>query len=286
MLERLKSRLVQSRWARVYRQGGDYTWLHEPLVRRYANASVTGSEDFWPMDWFKERYAREPFARGLSLGCGEGPLERDVVRKAICTEIVGIDLLRSALDRARALAREAGLDQIAYRRGDMDRLELGGETFDVVFFHQALHHVRDVDGCLEVVAQALRPGGLLYLDEYVGPARDEWRRQTIAAARAVWRALPPPLRRGRRLGFPIDRSDPSEAVRSSSILPALEHRFTIAERRDYGGNLLAVIHPYLRWDRLQEPAGQDALRALIAAERELLAGGAPSYYTVVIARSG
>lgn len=284
MIERVKSWLVQSRWARVYRQGGDYTWLHEPLVRRYANASITGSGDLWPMDWFRERYAAEPFARGLSLGCGEGLLERDVVAKGICARIVGLDLLRSALDRARALAAEAGLDGIEYRRADLDRLELPAHAFDIVFSHQALHHVRNVESCLEAVAATLRPGGLLYLDEYVGPARDEWRPERIAGAQAVFLTLPAALRRGDRVSFPVDRSDPSEAVRSSDILPALERRFEVVEKRAYGGNLLAVIHPHLRWERLAEREGQEALRRLIDAEKELLAGGTPSYYTVLIAR--
>ncbi len=284
MLERLRNYLVRSRWARVYRRGGDYTWLHEPAARRYANASVTGDPDCWPMDWFRDRYASRPFTRGLSLGCGEGILDRDVAAKGICTSIVGVDLLASALERARELAREAGQEGIEYRRADMNQLRLEEDEFDVVFSHQALHHVVDLEGCVAEIAKALRPDGLLYVDEYVGPSRNEWRPSMLAAAEAVYRSLPETLRRRRRLRFPIDRSDPSEAVRSSDIVPVLESRFSIVERRDYGGNLLALIHPHLRWEKLSQPEGERIVDELITAERQLLADGVPSYYAVLIAR--
>ncbi len=283
MIERLRNFLVRSRWARVYRRGGDYTWLHEPAVRRYVNANVTGDPDRWPVDWLKERFADLGFRRGLSLGCGEGGFDRDLAAKGICAAIVGIDLLGSAVERARELARDAGFDRLEYRRGDLNRLELEDDGFDVVFSHQALHHVAELDSCMAAITKALRPGGVFYLDEYVGPSRSQWRRPLMAAAEEAYQALPQTLRRRRRLRFPIDRSDPSEAVCSSRILSALERRFAIVERRDYGGNLLALIHPHLRWEKLSQPQGLRALDDIIAAERELLAAGAPSFYTVAIA---
>jgi SAM-dependent methyltransferase len=281
LIEGLRGFMVRWRWARFYRRGGERTWLHEPPVRRYVNQSVTGSEDRWPMDWFAERCATA-FRRGLSLGCGEGALERDVVGRGICAEILGIDLLEEALERARDLAREAGLQGITYRRADMNRLELDPGAFDVVFFHQSLHHVENLEGCLEAVRRALVPGGTIYLDEYVGPSRDGWDRPMLADAEAAYARLPRSLKRRRRIAAPIDRSDPSEAVRSADILPVFERHFRIVERRDYGGNLLALIHPYLRHVLLAEPRGEEALEMLIDAERELLARGVPSYYTVVV----
>ena len=282
LIQRLRGFMVRTRWARFYRRGGERTWMHEPRVRRYVNARVTGSEHRWPMDWFAERLVAAPFRRGLSLGCGEGALERDVVAKGVCAEVLGVDLLEEALERARGLAREAGHETIEYRRADMNRLALEPDAFDVVFFHQSLHHVENLEGCLETVRRALAPGGTIYLDEYVGPSRDGWRQSMLADAQAVYDRLPGSLKRRRRIAAPIDRSDPSEAVRSAEILPVLERHFRVVERRDYGGNLLALIHPYLLHDRLAGPRGEEALETLIEAEKRLLARGATSYYTVVI----
>lgn len=279
MIDKLKSWAVRVFWSRRYQGDSVRTWLAEPAVRRYVNDSVTGSQQ-WPIDWFQERYGADGFPRAVSLGCGDGPLERDVIGKAMCDSILGLDISAAAIDRARVLAREAGLAGLEYEVGDLDHLALPAASFDIVFFHQALHHVADLEGCLDEVRRALRPGGLLYLDEYVGPSRGEWRRPLIAAAEEVFGGLPGHLKRRRRLALPVDWRDPSEAIRSSEILAEVEKRFAVRERRDYGGNLLSVIHPHLIHERLAEPEGERALATIIAAEKELLAAGAGSYYCV------
>src|SRR5215467_1495125 len=62
----------------------DHYWGAQPMVRRAINRRITGDPDLWPMDWFARRYAASPAELGLSIGCGEGLLERDVIAKGIC----------------------------------------------------------------------------------------------------------------------------------------------------------------------------------------------------------
>lgn len=251
------------------------------------------------MDWFLAEFgAARRFPRGLSLGCGTGALERDVRRKGLCDIVVGLDLSTEALEQARTRAADEGIDGLEYRRADFDRLEAhrdAGELgrFDIAFFHQALHHVEALESCLDVVADALRSQsgkqGLLYLDEYVGPSRNEWSREKISAANEIYRALPRSVRRRRNLTLPIDRRDPSEAIRSSEIVPQVEQRFEILERRDYGGNVLAVVHPLLDLERVGENERYEILVHLLDAEDRLLGAGESSYYessyyTVLVAR--
>jgi len=256
--------------------------MHETVVRRYINASISGSPDCWPIDWFRSRFPSR-FSTALSLGCGDGPLERDLVAKGICSSILGLDISLGALALARAKAAAQGLMSIGYRQGDLNALDLAGKKFDAAFFHQSLHHVDNLDGCLSTTASALRPGGLLYLDEYVGPSRKEWTPASLAAASRMFLSLPASVRRRRNIEAPIDRRDPTEAVRSSEILSALTRYFHIEERRDYGGNFLAVIHPHLRLDELKPTERDEVLLSIIEAEQEHLRSGAASYYTVLIA---
>jgi SAM-dependent methyltransferase len=171
-----------------------------------------------------------------------------------------------------------------YREADLSTFSLPPRSFEAAFFHQSLHHVAGLEHCLDQVVNALVPEGLLYLDEYVGPSRTEWRKGDLAAAQAVFSELPRALRRGSRLQAPVDWRDPSEAIRSSEILPTVTDRFEILRRRDYGGNLLALIYPLLRLDHLSQETRDGLIAHLIAAERSLLAEGAASYCTVVIAR--
>lgn len=278
MLTKIRSYLGGRFWGRAFDHGGLRTWMSEEAVRRYINQSVTGSPDVWPIEWLQTRVP-SPFASAVSLGCGEGVLERDLVSKGLCASILGIDISDAALKLAEARA----LPGIRYQQADLNALELPVAAFDAAFFHQSLHHVEDLDRCLSVTAAALRPGGLIYFDEYVGPSRGEWSAPHIREASELFTQLPAPVKRSRRLKLPIDWRDPTEAVRSSEILAAVSRHFRVIERRDYGGNFLSVIHPHLRLDHLEAGERAALLRSIIEAERQHLAAGHGSYYTVLIA---
>ena len=72
--------------------------------------------------------------------------------------------------------------------------------------------------------------------------------------------------------------DPTEAIASSEILPATERRFQLLERRDYGGNLLAILYPNLR----KPPDFDRWIATLIEWDSEEMRRR-PSFSTVVIA---
>lgn len=285
LLGGLRRRVVERFWSRRFAGDVLRTWMHEPIIRRAINRRITGDENTWPLDDFKDRYAARSFDQGVSLGCGDGALERDVLAKGLCRGMVGLDLSTTAVERAAEQAVAAGLGEaVSYRLADLNALELSAETYDIAFFHQSLHHVEDLEGCLEQVARSLRPGGLLYLDELVGPSRGDWHRGMLSDAEAAFARLPRNLVRRRSLDVPVDWRDPSEAIRSGEIVEQVERRFRILERHDYGGHLLALVHPYLDQEALATPEGEAALAELLAAEDHLLAEGAGTFYTVIVAK--
>ncbi|HUP48465.1 MAG TPA: hypothetical protein VNA04_06720 [Thermoanaerobaculia bacterium] len=130
------------------------------------------------------------------------------------------------------------------------------------------------------VLRAMRPDGLLYLDEYIGPSRTEWSGEILTPHRAVHASLPPEIRNGEDLPDPVQADDPSEAIRSSEIEPQMRIGFETMARRPYGGTLLSVLIPRLRRDRLTD----SLLERLIDEERLLLARGGSSYYAIIVAR--
>lgn len=282
MLTRLRSYLGSRFWGRTFAEGNLRTWMHEEVVREYINESVTGSPNVWPIEWLRSR-VRSPFEAAVSIGCGEGALERDLLAKEMCRSILGIDLSTEALRLAEAKAREQGLTGVRYEQGDMNALDLPEGAFDAAFFHQSLHHAERLDSCLSATAASLVPGALVYIDEYVGPSRGEWSFALVEAASELYLRLPLSVRRCGRLKLPVDWRDPTEAVRSSEILDAVHCHFQVIERHDYGGNFLAVIHPHLRLDPLPAVERAALLQSIIDAERAHLAAGNPSYYTVMIA---
>jgi len=275
--------LVNRFWNRAYAAGDYSSWPQEALVRRRLNRRVTGSEHLWPVDWFAKEFVAKPFARGVSLGCGEGSLERDLMSKALCEVIVGLDISAQALELASLKAREVGYTTLRYEHGDLDCLDLDRESYQAAFAHMALHHVRNLEHCFDQVHRALSCEAVLYLDEYVGPSRHQWNRALLQDAEDAYQALPKAVRGPRRLHLPVDWRDPSEAVRSADILPLLAERFEIREQRDYGGNLLSVIYPHLRLAHTNPAEREAILEQLLTTEDQLLADGEASFYTIVVA---
>ena len=264
----------------------DRYWGSQPLVRRAINRRVTGDPNRWPMEWFAARYAPQPLPLGLSVGCGTGLLERDILGKGLCERVEGVDFSPEAIAEAERAADEAGLGRrLDYRVEDINAIRLPAGRYDAVFFHGSLHHIRNVERVLEEVRAALKPGGLVFVDEYMGPSRSEWTDALWAFAKSAFDALPDGLKNRPELAIPLPMDDPSESVRSSAILPACRRLFETLEERPYGGNILWFIFPCLDIARLTEDR-TEALSRLIALEDHLLEKRwVESYFRVFVGRA-
>jgi len=256
------------------------SWTADLQVRARINTMVTGDRHTWPLDWFAHRLPK-PFERGLSIGCGPGHLERQAIRLGICRRIDGLDISEESLAAARRTAEEEGMaDAIRYARGDFNNPSLPRNKYDIVFFGFSLHHVAKLEKLFRHVLRALRPDGVVYFEEYVGPSASEWNPERLRTPSTVYALLPREWRIHETLPMPVNLSDPSEAIRSSEILRQLRVGFEIVEKRDFGGNLLAILYQAIDWD----VAPREAVGLLLEAEQALLASGEESFYSVVVAR--
>jgi SAM-dependent methyltransferase len=265
-------------------------WGSHPLVRARINRRISGDPDTWTTTWLARRLEGMPrWREAVSVGCGMGHFERDLVRLDLVDRITGIEISPICVAEAQAAAQAAGMqERITYRCADAWEELARLRDLDAILFHASLHHFDRLEEMARLLRQALKPEGLLYLDEYVGPSRDEWR--AIDELRWNWHyyRLPRSVRRVGRIRPPINFDDPTEAVASSGILPALAREFEILEQRDYGGNLLSVIYANLYrpgGERSPPQADFDAAVArLLDAEEAILRAGEPSFHAVVLAR--
>jgi ArsR family transcriptional regulator len=97
------------------------------------------------------------------LGCGEGYLTIEAARWA--RRVHAIDRSSSVLARAKGLAARRGVSNVAWQKGEIERVPLEDESVDVAILSQALHHAADPRKAIEEAVRVTRPGGrVLVLD--------------------------------------------------------------------------------------------------------------------------
>jgi SAM-dependent methyltransferase len=96
----------------------------------------------------------------LDVACGTGPFTRDFAR-AVGPDglVVGIDVSETMLTRAVSDTREAGLEQVAFVRGDAAELPFRDQSFDAVCCFAAIHLFAEPLGALDRMTSVLDSGG-------------------------------------------------------------------------------------------------------------------------------
>ncbi len=98
--------------------------------------------------------------RILDIGCGGGLVAEPLTR--LGAVMTGIDPAADTISAAQAHAAEQGLS-IDYRATRAEALVESGETFDAVLCLEVIEHVPDVRAFLGIVAELVRPGGVMIL---------------------------------------------------------------------------------------------------------------------------
>ena len=127
----------------------------------------------------------------VDIGCGTGRSTRDAARIASSGRVLGIDLSRRMLERARAAAADEGLGNVGFEQGDAQVHPLPAAGFDVAISSFGAMFFADPVAAFANIAGALRPGGRLGLLAWRTLAENEWLR-TFRGALAAGRDLPAP----------------------------------------------------------------------------------------------
>ncbi len=280
-------------------------WLESPLVLRHCvNPKISGDPDMGWMEWLRHKFVPEPARAGLVLGCGGGNLERKAASLGLCRNFLGIDISPQAIEVARALAEREGFPEFRYEAADANYAILERDSLDLILADMSLHHIARLEHLLTEFAGALRRGGLLVLNEFVGPSRFQWTDPQLRVATAAIRSLPLRLRRNRnfvkwkRIAKPwvckakrwspgrVARMDPSESVRSEEIPALVEARFDMVQRADYGGGLLALVLNNIVGNFRDCPEHIAILKSLAEQEHTLTGNGTlANNYTFMVCKS-
>jgi SAM-dependent methyltransferase len=225
-----------------------------PVVRAAINLRVTGDATVAPETYFAQRHGPAiPAPHSLSLRASDARLEATLVQSdtCACQRITGLDGHEARAHSANAGVPEALREHIRFQQGDLLAWE-PDEPLGAVIARSVLHRQGDLDAALDRIGAILAPGGLIFVDEFVGPARFQWTDAQLAAVNRLLACLPEELlvdlgardgRHKRSVGRPDAAahaaSNPDDAVCSDRIVASLDRRFERVEVSLYGG---AVYH--------------------------------------------
>ncbi|MCC5846731.1 MAG: class I SAM-dependent methyltransferase [Verrucomicrobia bacterium] len=232
----------------------DVYWLANPILQRRYQQQATGGSSYphWLNYCVGEILGENaPVERMLSIGCGTGELERHLARKKAFRRMDGVDIAPRSVETARKLAADEQWESIEYFCRDIEKSGFPGDAYDAIFYNMSLHHMFDVDAAVRRSAQALKPEGLLFLNEYIGPNRFDFSEREREALRAAFQLIPGKYRRSlepknkgkllKEVSIPdpvtVSREDPSESVQSAEIVSAVERHFEVLAFHPIGGTL-------------------------------------------------
>lgn len=113
-------------------------------------------------------------SRVVDLGCGFGWFCR-WAREHDADRVLGVDISEKMLTRARAMTSD---EKIAYRRADLESLDLPQNSFELIYSSLAFHYVVNLPRLFHTIHEALVPGGRLVFSMehpiYMAPTHPEW----------------------------------------------------------------------------------------------------------------
>ena len=194
------------------------------------------------------------FENGLTLGCGAGRRERELLSRGVCRSFHGIDLSEKAIAAARKIAKEQDLP-LTYEVADLNFLELPEKTFDLVVAQTSLHHVLFLERVAEQVWRSLKSDGYLWIDDLIGETQGQYDSKRLSITNRILAILPEKFRKNKVIGrviAEIKRPEPGrlgspfESIRSGEIVPVFQRWFTIEWKMEFDAFLRLVVPPGTR----------------------------------------
>ena len=138
--------------AEVYQHGH-----HASVVSNHAKRTAdTVAAFFLPL--------LRPGMRLLDVGCGPGSITQGLAKRVAPAQTIGIDASASVIETARSLA-DASLENLAFEVGNIYEPRFPAESFDAIFAHQVLQHLRRPVDATSQMRILLAPGGMVGVRE-------------------------------------------------------------------------------------------------------------------------
>jgi ubiquinone/menaquinone biosynthesis C-methylase UbiE len=234
---------------------GAVDWWTIPAVRERWNSMITGS----PTTEYQEYVCRKYFSSKenlcmLSVGCGGGTPEINFAKQKCFSNVEGFDVSDEIVKHASGKISKHNLTNLTFFKANAETFDYGENLYDALLFHSSFHHLKDLQKIADKVKRALKPNGILIIHEYVGPNRNQWKKDQLRVINELLSEIPESFRtryNERKIKKRVYRpgllrmflNDPSESVQSESLVKVLRNNFTVLEEKSFGGN---ILHPLLK----------------------------------------
>ena len=239
-IEDVKKILSESDEAKSLKEFTHYSdkyWNDLELVRKYKDNLATGNENtHWISDILNRFKEYLPFGNVLIVGCGNGWLERQLYDLGIGKHFDAFDMSEKYINEAKELKQSRPIDYFLDDINSMSKIE--DNKYDAVFNFAVLHHAMNIEYALKKLASCLKNNGLMFNEEYVGPARNQYSDDHVNIMLEIMSDLPKKFRtKAKFLRPPLAnfRVEPSEAIHSDLILPLIPKYFDVVYQRNLNG---------------------------------------------------
>jgi SAM-dependent methyltransferase len=214
-------------------------WNSYDVVVRHLNRLAFDSPDGTWCEFVRSEHGA-PYERALSLNCGTGWAERDLIAAGAVESVVAVDFLDDLLASARQASD--GLP-IEYHQVDTNQASFPAGSYDLVVNHAAGHHITYLDRVYRELRRMLDPAGTLVTWDYTGPHRNQYEARTWEAACETNNRLPIAYRAS--MAYPhlptMLADDPTEAVHSELVLETMHRYFRVRHFRRLGGPIAYLV---------------------------------------------
>ena len=247
-------------------------WNDLDEVEHYMNKLCTGDPKVnWMMDTKKRFKQYLPFGKVLVVGCGNGWVERELSDLEIGLHFDAFDISEEYIQIAKKEKEDRPINYFVADINNMENIE--NKKYDAVINYAILHHAVEIEYAIKKIANVLKPNGLMFNLEYVGPARNQYTDEHVSIMKEVMSRIPERLQSKYPLRPPIEnfRVEPTEAIHSDLVRSTFEKYFDIVYQRDLNGGIAYQI----LWNNVKgfmdkfDTEAYSALKMLLETDNDL-----------------